>query len=537
MPLANLRNRTRALPVEPYTIDEFTVGLDASGRVSDASPKRFLQYRNMDIRTPRARARQGYVVSTGNPAGIKFTYGYYSTLHDAIIFVSEASKKVYKVADFYTTATWTDITGNLSTLIGGSGTWADTDIIDFNGALVFVHAGDTVNGEAKGVFTYNGTTWTTQSTTAGGGIVTSWQNKLWVADGNVLWFGGAGAFTFDVVNDWVALRDGGDAAAPITALHATKEMDQLGRPSLLVSKRQSLYRVNSPTTGAYSTLSRSVGAVTKRAIASSPLSTCFVSDTGIYATNGQAAPVRISEQVTPYVAFPVNVFPKVLAAFWDGIFRFSLQGWDPTVGTLNFLAPVVHLDWNETTGAWASHTLAAHTDSVSGTQTVIGYVPLAPGTISAAGNSNRWRLASWDNAASQNKFFMHDAYSGGQDDAGTANTSILQTPYLELAGGTRSRIQRLRVSVIPVTGATTLTLRVRRDGSTSDSVVRTATGLTANVLNTVDFNRLGDCRNVSFVFEWTTGANVVSGYRSDTRAHDTFELVRATVEHTPTGRN
>jgi hypothetical protein len=129
---------------------------------------------------------------------------------------------------------------------------------DFNGKLVGVHPTD-------GVFTYDGTTWTLATAAVRGTCIASWQNKVWVAgdpragNASVVWWSNAGnPAVWTTGTDFNALREKDDA--PITALGLGQGMDVAGRPGLLVFKEESAYRINSSSTGAYTTIDGSAGA-------------------------------------------------------------------------------------------------------------------------------------------------------------------------------------------------------------------------------------------------------------------------------------
>ena len=101
------------------------------------------------------------------------------------------------------------------------------------------------------------------------------------------------AVLWTVTTAFVDIRD--VDTKPTTAIGSGMGMDITGKPSLLVFKEMSTYRLNDPSTGSYTTLhSRGGGAAGPMAVASNLGRICSINREGIWVTDGLAVPVRVS---------------------------------------------------------------------------------------------------------------------------------------------------------------------------------------------------------------------------------------------------
>ncbi len=166
--------------------------------------------------------------------------------------------------------------------------------VEFAGVLVVVHPVD-------GVFTYDGTTWTNRSTTVKGTCIATWQNKAWVAGDSSnpsrVWWSNAGTpNTWTTSTDFVDVREVDDRA--VTAIGGGNGMDVVGRPSLNVFKTNSVYRIYSSSTGAYTTLDGWRGATGSESVTSAQGTIYFCNYYGIYRIDNDRV-VTLSDPIRP----------------------------------------------------------------------------------------------------------------------------------------------------------------------------------------------------------------------------------------------
>lgn len=172
-------------------------------------------------------------------------------------------------------AFWSKILSNLITQAGPSlylgttntitHTFSTSAIVTFaelNSLIIACHPVD-------GIWTSpDGSNWTHQT---GANIPTAplcceiWQNKLWIgqADGSVHW-SAIGDPTTWAATDFNKIWE--KDQAPIVALHIGSGQDILGDAGLLVFKRESTYRINDSTKGAYTTVDATIGAADPLAV-------------------------------------------------------------------------------------------------------------------------------------------------------------------------------------------------------------------------------------------------------------------------------
>src|SRR3990172_8316488 len=219
----------------------------------------------------------------------------YSTVADALLaYISTrlGLGRLYKSTDGG--ATWTEVTWTPGPPLFTAG--AQAAIVDFKNRVVLVSTFD-------GVYSFPSDLALPTRTVGGaanmeevrGSAIAVWQNKLWVT-GDVredathsqarVWFSNAGnEQLWTVASAFVDIRD--VDTKPCTAVGAGTGMDVTGKPTLLVFKETSTYRMNDPATGAYTTLhSKGAGAASNNAIAANLGRICSINREGIWVTDG-----------------------------------------------------------------------------------------------------------------------------------------------------------------------------------------------------------------------------------------------------------
>lgn len=301
-------------------------------------------------------------------------------------------------------------------------------MVDFKTLLVVVHPVD-------GVYTYDGASFTNRSTTVKGDAIAAWQNKVWVGGDTSqrprVWWSNAGdATVWTTASDFVDLREVDDQI--ITGLGVGQDMDVAGRPGLLVTKEHSFYRINSSTTGSYTTLGTEAGASSHLAIASVGGLTATMNRHGIWLTNGTAAPVLASSKLSPlFTASQLSLanMGKAAAAPYGDRLLFSL----PRTGSS---LPNLTLEYHPRDGWIVPHSfgLNCYTTFNKNDDFLVG-----------AG------------ALNGTDYFAFKVFQGGADD-GEAIMSRYQTRWIELAAENRVRLRRLLIS-----GRGTFDMYVRKD--------------------------------------------------------------------------
>jgi hypothetical protein len=521
MPMSNLKGRLSAVPIERFVMEDFAGGLDIESDPERLDSRYVIQATNVDLADGKVRARGG--VTLMPTTGIVASYFYHSPVLGFVYAIAEVNPAAVNRTTDPDGGVWVSVSAGAPNFGNGS------DCVEFNGVLVFVCD--------SGVFSLNAAgTWTLLNATVTGRSITAWQNKLWVAGtGSRVFFCKAGDHTTWDALDYVDIREGsGDA--PNLAVHATQAMDLQGRPALIVTKRRSVHRIHDATTGAFTTLTAETGPYHRRAIASGGGKTCFIADDGIYETDGLSVPRVISSRIRPlFLPSTISNASGTMPApvFHNGRFIFSFPGWS-IFHNSGFAGSggCVHVVYDPQTDTFSVNQWARFCFDGGAQGVVMAWLSIKSGT--RAGN-----LYAGVNRSTEPLYKVDT----NTDDAGTASTAIVQTPFMELAGGMRFRIHRLRLigRLVDLAAGTPFTLRVRIDGSTSDSIVRTLTADGSNALNVqpYDFNRLGDARSVSFVFELA-----VKGFGFGYPADDAYiklpfknQIDRLVVEYTPTGRN
>lgn len=153
---------------------------------------------------------------------------------------------------------------------------------------------------------------------------------------------------------------------------------------LLVFKRRKTFAVYDPSTGANRRISDSVGCVSHRSAAETPAGTFFLSESGVYRTNGSTVEL-MSAPITPLVNTLINT-TQAAGTFWNNHFYLSVC----TTGTSNNLT----LDFDVTLGSWWVHSIGSNQWAV--------WHPLGVGLYSAKSTSAVIDQAFVPNVATDN---------------------------------------------------------------------------------------------------------------------------------------
>lgn len=235
--------------------------------------------------------------------------------------------------------------------VGATSCW----LLDFNGLLV-------LGSRTAGIYTCtSGGVWTLATNAIKPAMLAAWQNKVWAigdpAFPDRFWAsnpGNPGVWTTGT--DFNEIPEGGTRG--LTCIVATQEQDFQGRPSLIVYKRRSAFRINSAnaTTGfTYTVLGIGTGCIGRRAACADLGVVVAVDDTGIWKTDGVTAPIKISGKMDPLFGPPM--LPAITASATDcdslvsctsryGKFYFSYLHPTASLGCVNLLI------WDKLTGAF-----------------------------------------------------------------------------------------------------------------------------------------------------------------------------------------
>lgn len=362
-------------------------------------------------------------------------------------------------------------------------TSAPCDFAETNSLLVAAHPVDGLHTSPDGI------TWTKVAdpdAPANPLCVEVWQNKLFVglADGTLRWSAIADPTSWDPAGfNRIWEKD----QAPIVALAAASGEDIQGRPGLLAFKQESFVRVYDAATGAYTTISSTVGAAGKKAVVAVGSKVCFVGKHGVYWwRSGLEEPVNASDRYLPlWQKGQVNLdqLDKWAAGRHRNRALFSLTRAGSTV---NDLALELHPEQGWL--APRSDAMSCYATSTGADETLFGGSPSVSGQV-------------------------YQLETGGTDD-GAAISWRLQTRWLELNGGFQVSVWQVRVH-----GRGVGTMTVRTDYAAAGGDNRSF-DLTQELLTwdsgllwdsgqmwgipafqqTEPFFDIGVCRQVSFLF-------------------------------------
>jgi hypothetical protein len=214
-------------------------------------------------------------------------------------------------------------------------------------------------------------------------------------------------------------------------------MDVTGKPTLLVYKAESTYRINDSTSGSYTTLhSRGAGAAGHRCVASVLGRICSINRSGIWVTDGIAIPQRVSDKLTPFFSA-------------DGLNLGLLANWSAAAFTDRIVFSVTRAGKSTNDLLFEYHPAIGWTVPHKFTIGPMAlYTKQANKLMGAASNSGK----------------VFQMFTGGTDD-GAAIPASYQTPWLVLNRGDEARLRQLRIY-----GRGTAGLSVRQDfGTLGDS--------------------------------------------------------------------
>lgn len=361
-----------------------------------------------------AASRLGYVKRNSSRLGGVNDYvvnDFYSQILGA--FLTQSGKKLYKADN--TTAVQTFTTNDCVTYT------------EMNGKVIVGHPADGL------YYSTDGSSWThitAANAPATAACVCVWQAKLFVglADGSVHWSAIGDPLTWDIDDfNEIWTKD----QQPIVAMCVGSGQDIQGRPGLLVFKQESVYRINSAATGAYTVLSTSEGAASAKAVVGVGSRVCWIGTRGVFWwREDQAGPVSAADQLQPLWQSSQLSFAN--QAGWCAGRRMNraLFSCSTVNSSVNDIAFEYHPD---------EHWIAPRSDAVTcyATSSDLNETTCG-GSATAAGQT--YKLAS-----------------GGADD-GTAISWWIQTRWLAPNGGFQAFLWQLRVH-----GRGTGTVTVRKD--------------------------------------------------------------------------
>lgn len=289
---------------------------------------------------------------------------------------------------------------------------------EFGAKVYAIHPIDGIYSSADAI------TWAAVAGSPKGSVLEPWQNRL-LAGGDPSNPSRLTACAIGDATDWAIGASHGwyndireHDSAIIVAIKSASGVDiALNNPSVIVCKGQSSYRVDDANTGAYKTLSTTVGAASAISVVNLFNETYILSTTGIYQTNGVNAPTLASAKLQRLFT-PAGVAFDKAALFCAGRkgdrVHFSL----PRAGST---ANDLHLEYHPAMGWIVAHSDAAScyaTDTLAGESLYAGS-PTVHGQVYTVG-------------------------VGGSDD-GAAITCRFQTKWIAPEGGIECRFRRLRV--------------------------------------------------------------------------------------------
>lgn len=382
----------------------------------------------------------------GLPVAANATFLYYSQVADALLaYVSTDSGngKLYKSTD----------AGSAWSLVLGSFTaGAQAAIVDFVGVngprVVLVNTIDGVYSFAadllSNVHTAGGSA---NMTEVRGSSIAVWQNKLWVTgdprDDTThsrarVWFSNGGnEQAWTVASAFVDIRD--VDTLPCTAIGAGQGMDVTGKPSLIVYKESSTYRINDSTTGSYTTLHNDgAGACSNKAVAEASGMICSINKYGIWVTDGLAVPRRVSGKIEPLFT-PDGLDFTTVDTWAAGTYRdrvvFSVRRAQATKNDLM-------IEYHPTIG-W----IVAHVFRKDKTVPEDALEPVAVGPMAVYTKNTQRLLSMVDTGGTYSN--CHEVFKTGQDGTTIGQNRVIksryQTPWVPVVDYDEARLRALRV--------------------------------------------------------------------------------------------
>lgn len=379
--------------------------------------------------------------------------------------------------------------GTFSAALKTFTTGARISFCDFQGSLVVVHPVDGVWRTTDGTTFTQTAGGTNAMETVLGNTIAAWQNKVWVSGNTaqpsrVYFSANADATTWNNAasgSGTVDIREKDNAL--VTALAVSEGMDVQGRAGLFVFKEESTYRINSASTGSFTTIDGDYGAAGPLAVALGEGVTVAISRRGIIGITGAGEdhPVLASAKLEPLFS-PVQLAYATSANWCAGIRRdraiFSLARVGSSANNLT-------LEYSPADGWIVPHDFGA--------------------SCFATWAKDDDKLFSGHPSAG----YIYDTFTTGADD-GVAINSRWQSRWFEPSDGYETRMRRLIVN-----GRGDFSLYVKRNFDTGEGELNTVqlsgeglvwgTGIwgvdnwgPSSYEDYAEFYSLGLCRSVSF---------------------------------------
>lgn len=350
-------------------------------------------------------------------------YLYYSQVADALlayISTDAGAGKLYKSTDGG--VNWS---AAYSTFTAG----AYGAIVDFNNQVIVCNTLDGVYAFPSNLGAPTHTAGGTNNMDeARGSCIAAWKNRV-IISGDIrndathsvarVWASAiADATTWNdsTAGSWSNdLREVDDQA--VVAIGAGQGVDINQKPSLLVCKRNSMYRINDSETGAYTTLHASGGGCASPAGLCSLLGRIVtINDLGLWVTDGIQVPVRVSDKIAPLFQFDLDL--STLSTWTAGV-----QG-DRAV-------------FNVTRQGGSSNNFQIEYHPLYGWMAVHKGMSLGPMTVYT---KDTRRLI----AASSSDGKVYRVGSGGTDD-GTSISTFWSSKDFPLLNGREARLRDIRI--------------------------------------------------------------------------------------------
>lgn len=411
--LVNLRGLARNLRYfnQEEHLTSFAGGLNLRDDLLDLAPSESPNLWNVTMdEAGGVLKRNGYSRWNASAASNVFTFAYYSKLLGLLFWYSQSDGKLYS-----------DPGTGVLTLRKTFTTGSPIQIVDFVGKAYAIHPADGLFSSSDGV------TWAAVTAASGsvpkGSLLLVWQNKLWVSGDTAavvrVYFCAPGDATKWASADgagFVDIRDKDDA--PVVCLFGGSGVDFQSKPSLLVFKEDSFYRIVDSVTGAYVSLDGKVGAASANSVVTVYGKILFLSKRGVHETNGVSGAVSVTEKLAPLFSSSRINFGKqtqFCAGYRGDRVYFSLTR---AGSTTNDLAIEYHplLGWATVN----SNAMGCYVTYATATEKLLGASP------TVAGRAYELLLTGGDDGAAIKSWFV--------------------TKPSQPAGGMRARLQALRVN-------------------------------------------------------------------------------------------
>jgi cytochrome c5 len=320
------------------------------------------------------------------------------------------------LVDIYVRATGANLGNGKKRKVTAVSQAAGTATVDAAAAATDADAGNVTFDSTCGVYTQGAF-----AAPPKGDLLANWQNKLWSAGDTAH----ASRLSFSAAGDpqkWHSSDGGGSNDirekddSPILALHGSAGFDNQTKPSLLVGKKESIYRVDDPSTASYVTLDQSVGPAGAKCFVGRYGYVYLLSLRGVFRTDGFTPCVPVSTKLDPLFTDTVLNFSLAdgfCAGYKGDRLRFSVAR---TGSSANDLALEFHpLEQWFSAGSNAAGSYVTYGKNA---ETLITSSPTATGQL-----------------------YKQD--SGGSDD-GAAITCWFLTRIFEPNGGYQSRLLDIR---------------------------------------------------------------------------------------------